>query len=365
MNSNAEYSVFCSNTLVIDRNSWNAFLSGLSVQQAIQRANRSNKSDDTKFIQVASLITTQYRNFEMLEVFLHHPKVLTTQLIFSLNSKTKMTLIQSYYCIEPKVVRELLGKKLTHRVRKELEDISMKTNIPILGCRRMFDNLKRIIKKVEDVEGDIILIIMNHFLLSKELASQYAHVIFINHYKLDTTKRKLSVLKFGDFEYVASVFLDYFIANPSSWEELDSVFIEDCRGLKSTLSHKDTMENLRLILLGHLASQELQSMADKVTSNAFKIMLRNIIGIGVSLGNSKEVRDLFLIFIEKIVESCISLGWTGQEFDIFVRSLLEVISNGFELGIATYLATRYSKQFARLLSAIRLAAARLFAACSI
>lgn len=33
-------------------------------------------------------------------------------------------------------MRELLGKKLTGRLRKDLDDISEKTNIPLKSCRR-------------------------------------------------------------------------------------------------------------------------------------------------------------------------------------------------------------------------------------
>ena len=41
-----------------------------------------------------------------------------------------------YYQFDKEVVRELLGKKLTGRLRKDLDDISEKTNIPLKSCRR-------------------------------------------------------------------------------------------------------------------------------------------------------------------------------------------------------------------------------------
>lgn len=41
-----------------------------------------------------------------------------------------------YYQFDKVVVRELLGKKLTGRLRKDLDDISEKTNIPLKSCRR-------------------------------------------------------------------------------------------------------------------------------------------------------------------------------------------------------------------------------------
>jgi len=41
-----------------------------------------------------------------------------------------------YYQFDKEVVRELLGKKLTGRLRKDLDDISEKTNIPLKSCRQ-------------------------------------------------------------------------------------------------------------------------------------------------------------------------------------------------------------------------------------
>lgn len=41
-----------------------------------------------------------------------------------------------YYQFDKEVIRELLGKKLTGRLRKDLDDVSEKTNIPLKSCRR-------------------------------------------------------------------------------------------------------------------------------------------------------------------------------------------------------------------------------------
>lgn len=194
-----DLSVFCTSQFVIDKRVWKAYLSGLSVQQTI---NHILTSTTVNRDLIAGVVITQYRNFEMLEAFLHHPKQVSTQLIFSLHDITKQMLITTYYQLDHRVLRELLGKKLTHRIRKELEQVAIKTRTSILGCKRNFDNLKRISKKIEDFEGnDLISVIMGHFLLPRELAAQYCHVIFINSYRLDTTKRKLSQVTCKDYEY--------------------------------------------------------------------------------------------------------------------------------------------------------------------
>jgi TolA-binding protein len=87
------------------------------------------------------------------------------------------SLIRSYYGYDEKVIRELLGKKLTQRVRKDLEEVSQKTKVHINGCRRMFDNLKRIQKRVEDLEGPITDVIIQNFLIPRELASRYSNIV--------------------------------------------------------------------------------------------------------------------------------------------------------------------------------------------
>lgn len=333
----------------------------------------------------------------MIEHFLIHPRTLSTQLIFSLTLNTRITLISSFYRIDTRICRELLGKKLTHRIRKDLDVIAIRTHRSVLLCRRVFDNLKRITKRVEDAEEDIVLSIMNHFLLSNDLASQYAHIIFINHYKFDTTKRKLANLVFSDYEYgtflkkffslhfmplyinhnrlmifiAASVFLRYFPASPeSSLDEFDSLIVEDCRLLKIALfNHKDVLEKLRFALLQHLSRPSLtpsstasssispQVLQEKITISAFKLLIRNVLAIGLSLSNSKEVRDIFLVVLERIVDPCISFGWDEQDVDMIMIGLVNIVTNG-NPDLGGIHLHKYSKTVQRLFSAISMVAIR-------
>lgn len=75
-----------------------------------------------------------------------------------------------YYQIEDAVVREFLGKKLSSRHRKDLDEVSDKTYISLRSCRRQFDNVKRIFKRVEELPGSIVQNIKKQFLLSDELS---------------------------------------------------------------------------------------------------------------------------------------------------------------------------------------------------
>ncbi|KAL3900530.1 MAG: hypothetical protein SGCHY_001261 [Lobulomycetales sp.] len=78
-----------------------------------------------------------------MEHYLHRPRLLNTQLLYALPARTVSQLINKFYSFDHRVARELLGKKLSHRARKDLDDICLMTRIPIDGCKRMFDNFKR------------------------------------------------------------------------------------------------------------------------------------------------------------------------------------------------------------------------------
>ncbi len=194
-----EFSVVLTNTMYIDKTLWKLWLLGLNIEQCgILLKEKKEKS----------FITSQFRNFELLEPWLHRPKSLYTQMLLWLPPIIKSFLIHSYYSFDERVLREILGKKLNSRARKELEEIVSKTKIPLNGCRRMFDNFKRVSKRLEDTSGSLVDTIQYDFLLPKELANQYSNIIFLNYYRIDTFKKKLSYLRFSDFEY--SKFIFYF-----------------------------------------------------------------------------------------------------------------------------------------------------------
>lgn len=74
-------------------------------------------------------------------------------------------------------MRELLGKKITSKSRKDMEEVAEKTGITLKSCRRQYDNVKRVFKIVEDLPGFLATNIKQHFLLSDDLA-KYA-IFFI------------------------------------------------------------------------------------------------------------------------------------------------------------------------------------------
>lgn len=69
-------------------------------------------------------------------------------------------------------MREILCHKLSQRQRKDLDDISERTGYRhrVKSCRRQFDNLKRIIRTVEEMKGPIIKNIIENFFLPEKMA---------------------------------------------------------------------------------------------------------------------------------------------------------------------------------------------------
>lgn len=235
---------------------------------------------------------------------------------------------------------------------------------------------------MEEESGNLRTLIQHEFLLPDVLAryrlfsvpqlyfppSKYAHIIFINNNRLDTSKRKLSSFTFPDFEYCASIFMRYWssVGGVDTTDEFDQILVQDVRDLKSILlPNKDLIESYRTIVFPLLEQNPLvpeasvrvkeqvslpsfvrfnflSSLMDGGGSNGsfsaptntpgniasrdfqtqFRLILRNIIQIGSGLTVPKEVRDLFLDIVEMLVEPCVSgCGWRAFEIDAFFDAL--------------------------------------------
>lgn len=78
--------------------------------------------------------------------------------------------VSRYYSLEDGVAREILGKKLSWRQRREVEETAERSGVPARAARRQTHNLKRVYKAVEDLPGTLENNIRQHFLLSNQLA---------------------------------------------------------------------------------------------------------------------------------------------------------------------------------------------------
>jgi hypothetical protein len=53
-----------------------------------------------------------------------------------LNGGIPLVISRSYYGLDPDVIRELLGRKLSGRARQQIDDIADKTGRSVASCRR-------------------------------------------------------------------------------------------------------------------------------------------------------------------------------------------------------------------------------------
>ncbi len=58
-------------------------------------------------------------------------------------------MIETYYSYDEVVMRELLGKSLTKAAMRDIQDQAEMLGIKVNSTRRQFDNLKRILTRIE------------------------------------------------------------------------------------------------------------------------------------------------------------------------------------------------------------------------
>lgn len=188
---------------------------------------------------IASDVLDHYRTYAHLERYLDSPQKLeSSTLSFQLEKTSKLLIIEKYYSLDDAVCRELLGKKLSSKYRKDLDEISEKTSIKLKSCRRQFDNIKRIQKATDEsiTAGSLLKIIQREFLLSEELAKKYCAIVFIANQRFELSKKKLQYLTFMDFYECSQSIMGYwtYVYQHSSEieEEFDKEFLLDLRELR-------------------------------------------------------------------------------------------------------------------------------------
>ena len=111
-------------------------------------------------------------------------------------------MIESYHSLDPGFSREILGRKLNSKLRKDLDEVSEKTGILVRSCRRQFDNIKKVFKAVEDVAPkNYVNTILNTFELSKSLAEKYAALVFAGSISQFHEKKNCFWIKFHEFVF--------------------------------------------------------------------------------------------------------------------------------------------------------------------
>ena len=160
----------------------------------------------------------------------------------------------------------------------------------MVACRRMLENLKRIVKRVEDSDGPIPSMISTHFHIPLQLAKRYSYVLFINTHRLDTTRKRLAAHGFIEFERVASLLVEY-VTSADDQDEIDAGVAQDSRDLKVLMFNKDAIEmfrnavNAKILMI---ATEQQQGCYPPDSFNTSETARKNNLSRLSFVGESKE-----------------------------------------------------------------------------
>lgn len=317
--------VFVGNYTIIDFDLYDLWLRGLSVNEAVIVLQRKGvlQSTGASVDELVSDTKDNFLLFASLEQHLKCPQQFGEQTLMQIDPDTQKMLIERYYQFDDAMIREILGKKLSSRNRKDLDDVNEKTKVPLRSCRRQFDNVKRVFRTVEDMMGSLVKNIRTHYLVSEELANNYATVVFMANHRFETGKKKVSHLTFDDYSYCAMLMIanwSYSAIECDNHEDndvdLDRIFLQNLRDLKLLLE-KEYIDELKNYVVNTLKPFFTRKKLSDLEEN-FKNVLKAIINIAYGLNHSKEVRDFFLDVIEKLIEPMMLLNWTSEDMNSFL-----------------------------------------------
>lgn len=319
--------VFVGNFTVIDTDLYDLWLNGYSANDASSVLQKRGVLHNmgVSFQDLVCDTQDNYRLFINLEKLLKDPPKLAEQHLYQLDPQTRKHLIERYYRFDATVVREVLGKKLSSRNRKDLDDVYEKTRVPLRSCRRQFDNLKRVFKTVEDLLGSLVENIQTHYLVSEALAKEYAAIVFIANNRFETGKKKLNQLTFSDFVHCATSMIanwSYSAQDCKGHEDmdvdLDRRFLQDLREFKVLLEKENLDEHKSLVL--NATRSTLPKKIHQDLDDNFKTLSKAIVNIAYGLNHSKEARDIFIDLVEKIIEPCMQGRWLREELNIVLTA---------------------------------------------
>lgn len=326
----SEIDVFVGNYTLINWDIYELWIQGLTIPECVTYL-REKGFDYPGVTQehLVSDLKDNYRLFSMLENLLLATGKLSEQMCFQVDNSSKRKWVERYYSLDNVLCRELLGKKLSSRLKKDLDEISDKTGIHLNSCRRQFDNIKRISKSIEELPGCFVHNISTQFNLPRSLAEKYATLVFINSFRIEVNKRRLNYLNFQDLMTASLILIDKWMDVDSSYEPcLDREFLSSLRELKILNEREKEHRN---IVLQQITNNEISSKSYLEIENNFKLLTRNILNIAQGLYNNKEIKDFFVHVVEKIVEPLKGMQLSKEEVNHLLIFYTSAITNNILL----------------------------------
>ncbi len=149
--------------------------------------------------------------------YLIHPELLRVQPVLQIPYASELWMLDRYYSFDDRVVRECLGRRLSQKARRDLDDVALATNTTLSSCRRQFDNLKRIMAMLEDTTNQFQCIAVNEirtrFHLSDKLAAWYTAYTFLIHrrFNLSSSKKQTAGISASSMGWCAMAILNYWV----------------------------------------------------------------------------------------------------------------------------------------------------------
>ncbi|KAK3755329.1 hypothetical protein RRG08_026059 [Elysia crispata] len=319
--------VFVGNYCAINFDIYDLWLKGHSASEAtmLEQKKINLKMFGITVEDLHSDIVDHYRLFLGLEEMLKTPPRLSHQTVYQLDADTISLLIQKYYSFDAPVIREIFGRKLNSRSRKDLDDISEETGVSVRSCRRQFDNAKRVFKTVEELRGRLVDNIQLHFCLKESLAKDYAAIVFISNNRFETGKKKLNYMTFADFAACANHMISNWSYSSEDCQDhedmdvdMDRDFLLDLREVK-VLTERDYVEEHKGLMLRALQQSMNEKILIEMDSN-FRSVSKTIVTIAYGLNHSKESRDIFIDIYEKLIEPWVQMLWCKSDVQLFLSS---------------------------------------------
>ena len=215
---------------VIDVQSFSLWLSGLSPQVAAERIIKIDFEDqfhsvDSETTQLYKEETVdRFRNYTLLENSLKTPRLLRRNRYLPSSTffeAQKIDLVSKYYSFDPAFSVIFLGRKLTNKFQKDLDDVRDEVGVPLRSVRRQFGNLRRIFDFYDDV-GDSVMVTTQtlleiEFLLPEHLSRAYSCALFllVHRFQLQISKKKYQLLTWEDCCFVAEQIMLHWLQRPA------------------------------------------------------------------------------------------------------------------------------------------------------
>ncbi|CAM9919276.1 unnamed protein product [Discosporangium mesarthrocarpum] len=157
-----------------------------------------------------------YQVFDTLEHYLCQPEYLRGQINVQLGQDLRLWMVEKYHELDDVLVREVVGKKLTIKTRKDLDDVSEATKVPLRSCRRQYDNIRRVMTFLEEtyqLQCRVVDEIAPRFMLPPKLAARYTALVFLFHirFHVQSSKRLTAHMTADDLCWCAMGMINYWV----------------------------------------------------------------------------------------------------------------------------------------------------------